>query len=92
MKVYPEPERHGITSAYGFYIRHANDVDMHDIKITAMSQDLRPAFVIDSVSGVDLRNIKATHATNVPTFSLKNVKNLALVKARELLIQKLRRS
>jgi hypothetical protein len=74
-KSYPEPGRHGITSAYGFYIRHVNDIDMHDIKITAETEDLRPAFVLDSVSGIDLRNIKATHVPNVPTFSLKNVKD-----------------
>ena len=77
-KSYPEPGNHGITSAYGFYIRHANDVEMRDIKVIALTDEQRPAFVIDSVADIDLRNIKTTRTGNVPVFSLKNVKNFSV--------------
>jgi hypothetical protein len=36
-KDYPEPERHGTTTAYGFYIRHLNHLDMHDIEVIPMT-------------------------------------------------------
>jgi len=77
-KEYPEPERHGITSAYGFYIRHVNDIDMHDIKVIPMTEDLRSPFVIEAVSGINLRNINVTHAAKMPVFSLKNVTNFSV--------------
>lgn len=80
-KTYPEPQVHGITSAYGFYIRHVNDIDMHDIKVIAMTEDQRPPFVIESVSGIELRNIKTSHWANVPAFALKNVKNFSLTQS-----------
>ncbi len=80
-KTYPEPERHGITSAYGFYIRHASNIDMQNIKVIPITEDLRPAFVIDNVAGIDLRNINTAHAINVPTFTLINVKNFSLTES-----------
>jgi len=83
-KSYPEPGNHGITSAYGFYIRHVNDIDMRDIKIISQTDDQRPAFVIDSVAGIDLRNIKATRTGSVPIFSLKNVKDFSVTQSLEI--------
>lgn len=77
-KEYPEPERHGITSAYGFYIRHVKNIDMHDITIIPMTQDHRPVFVADSVTGINLHSIHLVKTDKTPLFSLKNVKNFNL--------------
>jgi polygalacturonase len=77
-KAYPEPERHGITPAYGFYIRHAKNIDMHDIKIRAATDDLRPVFFIDDVAGVNLHHINVSRTLKQPTYILKKVKEFNL--------------
>ncbi len=76
-KDYPEPERHGITTAYGFYIRHVIHLDMHDIKVTPLTDDGRPAFVLDSVSDANLYHINLS-GSKQPAFSLKNVNNFSI--------------
>jgi len=77
-KDYPEPERHGITTAYGFYIRHVSHLEMHDIKVIPMMQDERPAFVLDSVSYAALSHISLPPGIKHPYFSLKNVNNFSI--------------
>lgn len=80
-KEYPEPERHGITPAYGFYIRHVNGIEMHNVELSYIGEDQRPVFVIDSVSGVDFDRIKAQHAANRPAYVLKNVTDFRITQS-----------
>ncbi|MFD1257275.1 glycoside hydrolase family 28 protein [Mucilaginibacter terrae] len=77
-KAYPEPERHGVTPAYGFYIRHAKNIDMHDIKLRATIDDMRPVFFIDEVSGVNLHHINTVRTLKQPVYILKDVKDFNL--------------
>lgn len=77
-KEYPDPERHGITPAYGFYIRHAKNVDMHDIKVLSATDDLRPVLALDDVTDVNLHHINAKKMQNEPRIMLKNVKNFSI--------------
>lgn len=83
-KAFPEPERHGVTTAYGFYIRHAKNVDMHDIKIVAATADFRPVFVLDDVADINLHHINTTKTQDEPRFVLKNVKNFSLSQSRDI--------
>jgi len=39
----------GMLPAYGFFIRHASGIEMHNVDISYMKEDRRPAFVIDQV-------------------------------------------
>src|SRR5207249_4429435 len=46
-KAYPEPNMFGDTPAYGFFIRHATGIQMHNVAVTYMNEDARPPFVLD---------------------------------------------
>ncbi len=70
---YPEPSMFGVLPAYGFFIRHANNVTLNDIQLGYLREDLRPPFFLDDVNGVRLSQVKAQRATNVPAFVLKRV-------------------
>lgn len=72
-KNYPEPDMFGRLPSYGFYIRHAKGIHLSDIKINTETADLRPAIMLDDVTGGDFTFIKAQKAVGVPVFRLKNV-------------------
>ncbi len=74
-KAYPDPQMFGILPAYGFYIRHAKNMQMSNIEIHFLKEDQRPAFALDDVKGIDMLNLKAQKAPEVPLFILKNTKD-----------------
>lgn len=77
-KAYPEPAKMGIMPSYGFFIRHAKDIQLNNVEISFMGNETRPAFVIDDVKGIDLFNIKAQAVPGVKNFVLKNVEGFSL--------------
>jgi len=77
-KEYPEPSMFGMIPAYGFFIRHAQDVELKDIDVANMKEDRRPAFVLDSVEGVELQNCKAAKAGGVPTLVMMKAKGVSV--------------
>ena len=72
-KGYPEPRMFGVIPAYGFYLRHVDGIEMNDVQVGFMKEDLRPAFVLDSVKNAEFFHVKAQRAASVPAFSLKAV-------------------
>jgi len=48
-KAYPEFSQHKELPAWGFYVRHVDNITFDRIKITAKKKDYRPAFVLDDV-------------------------------------------
>ncbi|HVY94585.1 MAG TPA: hypothetical protein VHA14_17610, partial [Bryobacteraceae bacterium] len=77
-KEYPEPSMFGLLPAWGFFIRHANGVQMDHIDLSFQKEDKRPAFVIDQAQGIELDHIKAQKAAGVPSFVLLNTGDFAL--------------
>ncbi len=77
-KEYPEPYRFGVLPSYGFFIRHADGVQLDNVEISFKENDLRPAFFLDDVKNIDFMFVKAQKAENVPSLMLKNVINLNL--------------
>jgi polygalacturonase len=75
---YPDPNRFGPMPAHGFYIRHVNRIEMHDIEVQYAREDLRPGFVLDEVESASFIHVKAQHGAHVPTFVLKNVEDFRL--------------
>jgi polygalacturonase len=55
---YPEFSQFKELPAWGFYIRHAEDIEFENVKLTVKMQDYRPAVVIDDVSGAYFKDIK----------------------------------
>ena len=70
---YPEPSRFGTISSWGMFARHVKDLEVSNLEISYMTNDFRPAFILDDVKGAEFRFIKAQKAVDAPTFQLKNV-------------------
>ncbi len=64
--------------AHGFYLRHVKGIQFDNIEISAAKDDLRPAFVLDSVEDADFFRIKVPHAAGAPVFALHYVSDFAV--------------
>jgi polygalacturonase len=71
-KGYPEPGSFGVLPAYGFFIRHVEGLKLDNISVGFISDDQRPAFVLDDVKGAELRFVTAHTSGNVSPASIKN--------------------
>jgi polygalacturonase len=80
--VYPDPNRFGPMPAHGFYIRHAKRIEMRDVEVRPMTPDMRPGFVLDDVSGMDLVHVKLPQVPEVPSLVLKNVKDFSITQSK----------
>jgi polygalacturonase len=72
-KEYPEPSMFGLMPAYGFFLRHAKNIELSDVQVGYMHEDRRPAFVLDQVSGIEFQHVRAQKAPDVPTLVMKDV-------------------
>ena len=70
---YPDPRNHGEIPAYGFFIRHAGNIQMNNINLQFEETDYRPAFILNDVKGAEFNNVKVESAEGVSKFILKNV-------------------
>jgi len=67
---YPENRMFGHSlPAFGFYIRHAKDIELSDIKFNLLNPDSRPALWVEKTASVDIRNLSVKgSATNKKLF------------------------
>ena len=72
----------GTTPAYGFFIRHAQGLEMQSVKIECPSADERPVFTLEDVQGAEFGRIKVPVREGVPTFRLSNVRDFAVYRSR----------
>jgi polygalacturonase len=71
---YPEYGMFGELPAYGFFVRHAENVRMSGIDLSFEKDDPRPPFVCDDVRDLDLQDVKAKVLPAAPAyFVLRNV-------------------
>ena len=62
---YPEeysPRHLGVRPASGFYIRHARDIQFHNVAVGFEQEDLRPPLVLKDVRGITLEQFTAQGA------------------------------
>jgi polygalacturonase len=64
---YPEPNMFGDTPAQGFYLRHAQHIELRDILVEPGSPEPRPLVWMDDVSDAHVDNVRCTvpEASNV---------------------------
>lgn len=62
--------------SYGFFIRHAAGIELSDISIHYLGAETRPAFYIEDVKNITLRNVDAQPVKGRSLFVLKNVEGL----------------
>jgi polygalacturonase len=55
---YPEPSMFGDMPSQGFYLRHVKNIELSNIEIAAMTEDARPAFILQNVDGADFFHVK----------------------------------
>lgn len=80
-KGYPENRMFGVLAAHGFYIRHAKDIKMTNIRVVIIQKDARSAFVLDDVHDSVFNNITVKDNRNTPAFSInKNCQSIQLDK------------
>jgi polygalacturonase len=65
---YPEPNMFGNMPSQGMYLRHVKNVTLSDIEIATLSDDARPAFILQNVSGADMFHIKTP--AGAPVFEM----------------------
>lgn len=75
-KSYPDPQEFGDMPAYGFFIRHAKNIELNHIELKLENEDFRPAFILDDVSGLDFNNMTVDKTSTVPSVVMKNVENI----------------
>jgi polygalacturonase len=75
-KSYPEPNMFGTTPAQGFFIRHAQGIELSDVKIMAEKDDARPSMVLEDVKGANFSRMNLPKVT--PAFVLRNVEGFSI--------------
>jgi polygalacturonase len=78
-KGYPDPTNFGAIPAYGFYFRHARNIELNNIELKLENEDFRPPFYLEDVKGITFTNVKAPHSKDIPMFILKNVTDFKTV-------------
>src|SRR5215469_13146159 len=79
---YPEPTMFGVTPAQGFFIRHAQGVEMNGINVECAGQDARPAFMLADVKLVDCHRLRLPANQPKPAFVLKQVEDFSLSRSK----------
>jgi polygalacturonase len=69
----PEPSRFGIVPAYGLFAHRVKNLTLDHVELRYANDDLRPAVMLDDVSGADFDHVKLQHAAGVSSFVLKGV-------------------
>ena len=84
-KDYPEPYRWKIMPSYGFFIRHVKGLKLHNIEVSFMKDDPRPAFILDDVKGADLFKVNAQKSdVGAQTFVFKNVADINVQQSKNI--------
>ena len=83
-KGYPEPQKLGVGPAYGFYIRHAQNIELSDVSLHLLGAETRPALMLVDVQGARLRHVSADKAGAAPLLVLKGVRGLVVSESEPL--------
>lgn len=75
---YPEFSMFGEMPAWGFYIRHAENITMKNIRLKLDKHDFRPAFVLDDAKGIDLDKVMLPQAHQVDQIIVRDSKGIRL--------------
>ncbi len=80
---YPESTMFGTLPAYGFFIRHAENVSLKDVDLSFIEPDDRSALIFDDVVDAEITGFKAdVTGSSEPMISLINSGNVFLSNSR----------
>ena len=75
-KSYPDPQEFGAMPAYGFFIRHAKNIELNHVELKLENDDFRPALILDDATGANFENLIVSKVATVPSVVLKNSGNI----------------
>jgi hypothetical protein len=75
---YPEPAKMGIMPAYGFFIRHAKNIQLNNVEVSFMGAESRPAIVLEDVKQIRLYRVQAPTVSGTKNYVLKDVEGFSL--------------
>lgn len=81
---YPEPSMFGRIPAYGFYVRHARNIEFSNVEVSYKNSEARPAYVLDDVKTADFYGIRAKLGIGAKMFSLRNTTDFRLRGSRNM--------
>ena len=81
---YPDPKEYGDIPAYGFFIRHAKNIQMNNINLEFEEPDARPVFILEDVKGADFFNVNAEVNDGSSLFWLKDVTDFSIERVNKL--------
>ena len=75
--IYPRGEMFGKLPAYGFYVRHTDNIEFNKVQLKRNEHDVRPALVTDDVNGLVLKRFSADVSKKAPALlHLHNTKDI----------------
>ncbi|WP_090786325.1 glycoside hydrolase family 28 protein [Pedobacter sp. ok626] len=77
-KDYPEPQRFGVMPSYGFFIRHARNIEMNNVEVSYMGKETRPAIMLEDVKGLILNNFKAQSPAGTPVIIQRGSRDITI--------------
>jgi polygalacturonase len=83
-KTYPEPHKFGVLPAYGFFIRHVKGIELNNVEVSFLGSENRPAFVLNDVKSISLRNVNAQKGSGSSLFVLQQVEDFSMKDSKSL--------
>lgn len=78
IKDYPEPQRFGVMPSYGFFIRHAKNIEFNNVEVSFMGDETRPPVIAEDVKGLSFKNFKAQTPANMPAIIHRGVSGFSI--------------
>jgi polygalacturonase len=75
---YPEPSMFGVTPAYGLFVRHARNLEVHHADLRTAAKDGRPPVVLHNIDGASFDHVRLAHDATASTFVLQDVHGFAV--------------
>jgi len=75
---YPEPSMFGVTPAWGLYVRHARNIEVHHADLRTEKPDARPPVLLDDVAGAGFDHVRFARGSAPSTFVLRGVRDIAI--------------
>ncbi|MEO6995270.1 MAG: glycosyl hydrolase family 28-related protein [Lacunisphaera sp.] len=84
-KAYPEPGMFGDMPSYGFFFRHVQGIEMHDVTLDYAKPEARTAVVLDDVQDAFFHHVNFKRGTDAaPLFDLRNVTDFSVTASRNI--------
>ena len=82
-KNYPAGTMFGVLPAYGFFIRHAKNITLENIRLSFAQEDQRPALLCDDVEQLEINGLKMQGTLHTPELiRLVNTRDVVISESR----------